>query len=73
MELSKQKSYQQAFDLACASLREKDLRERAEKAGVDYDNSGEGEKIHILFFSESYTIRFPRSNFLLPEKKRSRW
>ena len=69
MELSKQKSYQQAFDLACASLREKDLRERAEKAGVDYDNGGKGEKIHILFFSESYTIRFPEIEFSSPRKK----
>ena len=69
MELSKQKSYQQAFDLACASLREKDLRERAEKAGVNYENSGAGEKIHILFFSESYTIRFPEFEFSSPRKK----
>jgi Domain of unknown function (DUF3786) len=69
MELSKQKSYQQAFDLACASLREKDLRERAEKAGVDYENGEEGEKIHILFFSESYTIRFPEIEFSSPGKK----
>lgn len=36
MELSKQKNYQQSFDLACASFKEMDLEERAKKAGADY-------------------------------------
>jgi len=36
MELTKQKSYQQSFDLACASIKEMDLKERAKKAGADY-------------------------------------
>jgi hypothetical protein len=36
MELSKQKNYQQSFYLACASIKEMDLEERAKKAGVDY-------------------------------------
>jgi hypothetical protein len=36
MELPKQKNYQQSFDLACASFKEMDLKERAKKAGADY-------------------------------------
>ena len=69
MELHGQKSYQQAFDLARASLQEKDLRERAEAAGADYRRKGEEEEIHIFFFSESYTIRFPEIEFSSPGKR----
>ncbi len=69
MELSKQKNYQQAFDLACASLRGVDLNERAEKSGAVYEKSPEGEKILISFFSEPHTIRFPQIEFSSPGKK----
>ncbi|OGP87440.1 MAG: hypothetical protein A2156_13485 [Deltaproteobacteria bacterium RBG_16_48_10] len=69
MELNKQKNYQQAFDLACASLKEKDLRERAGKAGASFESDREGEKILIRFFSEPYTIRFPQIEFHSPGKK----
>ncbi len=69
MELNKQKSYQQAFDLACALLREKDLKDRAEKAGVGYEKDREGEEIRVSFFSETYTIHFPQMEFSCPGKK----
>jgi Domain of unknown function (DUF3786) len=69
MELNKQKNYQQAFDLACALLREKDLKDRAEKAGAGYEKDREGEKILVSFFSEPYTIHFPQMEFSCPGKK----
>jgi hypothetical protein len=69
MELSKQKNYQQSFDLACASIRRMDLEERAKKAGADYQKEGEGERITIHFFSEPYHLRFPQIEFDSPSKK----
>jgi hypothetical protein len=50
MELTKQKNYQQSFDLACASIKEVDLKERAEKAEADHRKGEDGEKIVIHFF-----------------------
>jgi len=69
MELTKQKNYQQSFDLACASIREMNLEERAKKAGADYQKGEGGEKILIYFFSEPYRIRFPQMEFSSPTKK----
>ena len=69
MELTKQKNYQQAFDLACASLKGMDLEERAKRAGVDYEKEENGEKILIPFFFEPYSIRFPQVEFYSPAKK----
>ena len=69
MELTKQKNYQQAFDLACVSIREKDLKERAEKAGAGYEKDQDGENVLVRFFSEPYTIRFPQIEFYSPGKK----
>jgi len=69
MEHPKQKNYQQAFDLACALLKEKGLKERAEKAGAGYEKNREGEEILITFFSEIYTIHSPLMEFLCPGKK----
>jgi hypothetical protein len=69
MELRKQKNYQQSFDLACASIKEMDLEERAKNAGADYQNGEEGEKIVINFFLESYHIQFPQIEFYSPSKK----
>jgi hypothetical protein len=69
VELTKQKNYQQAFDLACAELRAKDLKERAAKAGGVYDRGQEGEEILIPFFSDFYRIRFPQVEFHSPGKK----
>jgi len=69
MELNKQKNYQQAFDLACALLREKDLKDRAEKAGAGYEKDREGEEILVSFFSEPYTIHFPQVEFSCPGKR----
>jgi hypothetical protein len=63
MELSKQKNYQQSFDLACASFKGIDLKERAEKSGAVYEQGNEGEKILLCFFSEPYTLRFPQIEF----------
>jgi hypothetical protein len=36
MELPKQKNYLQSFNLACATIKEMDLEERAGKAGANY-------------------------------------
>lgn len=69
MELTKQKNYQQSFDLACLSLREMDLEERAKKAGADYQKGKDGAKITIDFFSEPYHIQFPQIEFYSPSKK----
>jgi len=69
MELSKQKNYQQSFDLACASIRKMNLAERAKKAGADYRKGEDGEEITVRFFSEPYQVRFPRIEFFSPSKK----
>jgi len=69
MELTKQKNYQQAFDLACLSIRGMNLEERAKKAGADYERGEGGEKIAIRFFSKPYQIRFPEVEFDSPSKK----
>ena len=69
MELTKQKNYQQAFDLACASIRGMDLEERANKAGVQYQKGKEGEELIVQFFSEPYHIRLPQVEFYSPDKK----
>jgi len=69
MELSKQKNYQQSFELACASLREMDLKERAKKAGAQYRKGEDGERIIIDFFLEPYDICFPQVEFYSPSKK----
>ncbi len=69
MELSKQKNYQQSFDLACASIKGMNLEERARKAGADYEKRKDGEKIVIHFFSEPYHIQFPQIEFSSPSKK----
>lgn len=68
MELNKQKNYQQAFDLACLSIKGMNLEERAKKARADYEKGGDGEKIVIRFFSEPYEIRFPEIEFHSPSK-----
>jgi len=69
MELSKQKNYQQSFDLACSAIKGMDLEERAKKAGADYQKEEEGEKIILHFFSEPYHIQFPQIEFYSPTKK----
>lgn len=69
MELSKQKNYQQSFELACASINKMNLEERARKAGADYQKGEGGQKINIAFFSELYQIVFPQVTFYSPLKK----
>jgi hypothetical protein len=69
LELTKQKNYQQAFDLACASLKGMDPEERARKAGGVYQQEEDGGKIVVDFFSEPYQIHFPRMEFDSPRKK----
>ena len=69
MELSKQKNYQQSFDLACSAIKGMDLEERSKKAGADYQKEEEGEKIILHFFSEPYHIQFPQIEFYSPTKK----
>jgi hypothetical protein len=69
MELSKQKNYQQSFDLACASIQGMNLEERAKRAGADYQKGGDGEKITISFFSEPYHLQFPQIEFYSPSQK----
>ncbi len=69
MELSKQKNYQQSFDLACVTIKGMNLEERTKKAGGDYRKGEDGEKIIIHFFSEPYHIQFPQIEFYSPSKK----
>jgi len=69
MELTKQKNYQQAFDLACASLKEMDLEERGMKAGALYQKGRDGEELIIPFFYEPHHIRFPQVEFYCPSGK----
>jgi hypothetical protein len=69
MELSKQKNYQQSFDLACSSIQGMNLEERGEKAGANYEKGKGGEKITLHFFSEPYHIQFPQLEFYSPSKK----
>ena len=69
MELAKQKNYQQAFDLASISIAERNLEERAEKAGAGYQKNQGGEEISLSFFSEPYVIRFPKIEFYAPTQK----
>jgi hypothetical protein len=69
MELAKQKNYQQSFDLACASIRGMDLKEKAKKAGANYQEEKDGFEIIIEFFSETYHIQFPQIEFYSPAKK----
>lgn len=69
MELTKQKNYQQAFELACIRIKEMDLEERAKKAGADYQRGENGEKVVVHFFSEPYHIHFPQMEFSSPTKK----
>jgi hypothetical protein len=69
MELTKQKNYQQTFDLACQTIKVMNLRERAEKAGVDYQKAEEGEEVFFPFCSEPYRIQFPLIEFTSPSKK----
>jgi hypothetical protein len=69
MELPKQKNYQQSFGLACLSLKEMDLEERAKKAGADYQKGKDGAKIIINFFSEPYHLLLPQIEFYSPSKK----
>jgi hypothetical protein len=69
MELSKQKNYQQTFDLACSSLRGMNLEERAMKAGANYEGERSREKITLRFFSQPYTIQFPEVEFHSPSQK----
>jgi hypothetical protein len=69
MDLTKQRNYQQAFDLAVASIKEMGLKERAEKAGAQYQKGKEGEEIIIEFFNEPHHIRFPLVEVYSPSKK----
>jgi hypothetical protein len=69
MELSKQRNYQQSFDLACSSIRGMNLEERAKKAGAIYEKGKGGERITLDFFSESHHIQFPQMEFHSPSKK----
>jgi hypothetical protein len=69
MELKKQKNYQQSFDLACLSLKEMDLEDRAKKGGADYQKGKDGTKIMIDFFSEPYHLLLPQIAFHSSSKK----
>ena len=68
MELTKQKNYQQAFDLATAAIKGLDVEERARKAGALYQKGIEGVEVIVHFFSEPYHIRFPQVEFYSPSK-----
>jgi len=68
MELTKQKNYQQAFDLASALIKGLDLEERARRAGAQYQKGKDGDEVIIQFFSEPYHLRFPQVEFYSPSK-----
>jgi hypothetical protein len=69
MELSKQKNYQQTFDLACSSIQRMNLEEKAKKAGANYEKREGGERIALHFLLEPYTIQFPQMEFHSPSQK----
>jgi hypothetical protein len=69
MELTKQKNYQQTFDLACETIRRMDLEERARKAGASYQKREKGEEVTFHFFFEPYQIQFPLIEFTSSTKK----
>jgi len=69
MGLTKQKNYQQAYELACVKIKEMDLEERAKKAGANYQREEYGEKVIVRFFGEPYDIQFPQMEFSSPTKK----
>jgi hypothetical protein len=69
MELTKQKNYRQSYELACATIRNMNLEERAKKAGADYRRVGDEEKITLRFFSETYTVYSPQISFHSPTQK----
>jgi hypothetical protein len=69
MELSKQKNYQQSFDLARGLLQGSNLKERAEKAGAIYRKKEDAEEIVLSFFSDSHHILFPGAEFSSISKK----
>lgn len=69
MELTQQKNYRQAFDVACTFLREVDLEEKSKKAGGVYKKEKEREEVTIPFFSEPCTLHFPQFEFFSPSKK----
>ncbi len=69
MELKKQKNYQQAFELAAASLKEEDLEERSRKAGARFRSDQEKRVVTLPFFSDMYDIIFPEVEFHCPTQR----
>jgi len=69
MELTQQKNYRQAFDVACTFLREADFAEKSKKAGGVYKKEKGREEIAIPFFSEHCTLHFPQFGFSSASKK----
>ena len=69
MELTQQKNYRQAFDVACTFLREADFAEKSKKAGGVYKKEKGREEIAIPFFSEHCTLHFPQLGFSSASKK----
>jgi hypothetical protein len=69
MELTKQKNYQQAFELAGVSLRKVDLEERARKSGAQYRKDDGKAIITLPFFSDVYEIGFPEMEFHCPTQR----
>ena len=69
MELKKQKSYQQAFDLACLSLRDTKMKDAGERVGGVHQREGGREWVSIEFLSEPYDIHFPSGDVTCFSKK----
>jgi hypothetical protein len=63
MDLEKQRSYEQAFELARVSLREADPEERARRAGASLEASGPGRRIVLPFLTETCLVSFPECEF----------
>ena len=69
MELTKQKNYQQTFDLACETIKKMNLEERTEKARAGYQKTENGEEVLLPFLDEPYRIHFPLIEFTCSSKK----
>ena len=65
---SKQQPYQQAFKIACESLRSADIEERAEKSGalLEKEEHG-GYLIRLTFLHRRCLIRFPEGKVTFEE------
>jgi len=68
MDLKKQKSYQQALEMAIKEIRSLDPVRMAEQSGGFYEEKGGKPAITLLFWGAPYCITFPEIQISSPEK-----